>query len=87
MIAKEGVNGLSVSEPQSACRARGVQLLGLSEEQLKDQLGQASVLWSGGLGRFLPGEVVHSVQIKEAEVSQGIPAIVFSLILASIAEL
>ncbi|XP_066839615.1 LETM1 domain-containing protein LETM2, mitochondrial isoform X2 [Anser cygnoides] len=40
MIAKEGVNGLSVSEPQSACRARGVRLLGLSEEQLKDQLGQ-----------------------------------------------
>ncbi|XP_010073541.1 PREDICTED: LETM1 domain-containing protein LETM2, mitochondrial, partial [Pterocles gutturalis] len=40
MIAKEGVNGLSVSELQSACRARGMRSLGLSEEQLKEQLGQ-----------------------------------------------
>ncbi|XP_061871804.1 LETM1 domain-containing protein LETM2, mitochondrial [Colius striatus] len=40
MIAKEGVNGLSVSELQSACRARGMRSLGLSEEQLKEQLRQ-----------------------------------------------
>ncbi|XP_008941396.1 PREDICTED: LETM1 domain-containing protein 1 [Merops nubicus] len=40
MIAKEGVNGLSVSELQSACRARGMRSLGLSEEQLKEQLQQ-----------------------------------------------
>ncbi|XP_069733606.1 LETM1 domain-containing protein LETM2, mitochondrial isoform X2 [Phaenicophaeus curvirostris] len=40
MIAREGVNGLSVSELQSACRARGMRSLGLSEEQLKEQLGQ-----------------------------------------------
>ncbi|XP_042742209.1 LETM1 domain-containing protein LETM2, mitochondrial isoform X1 [Lagopus leucura] len=40
MIAKEGVNGLSVSELQSACRARGMRSLGLSEEQLKEQLKQ-----------------------------------------------
>ncbi|XP_044293620.1 LETM1 domain-containing protein LETM2, mitochondrial isoform X2 [Varanus komodoensis] len=40
MIAKEGVNGLSVSELQSACRARGMRSLGLSEEQLKEQLHQ-----------------------------------------------
>ncbi|XP_055676275.1 LETM1 domain-containing protein LETM2, mitochondrial isoform X1 [Falco peregrinus] len=40
MIAKEGVNGLSVSELQSACRARGMRSLGLSEEQLKEQLTQ-----------------------------------------------
>ncbi|XP_061449091.1 LETM1 domain-containing protein LETM2, mitochondrial isoform X2 [Rhineura floridana] len=40
MIAKEGVNGLSVSELQSACRARGMRSLGLTEEQLKDQLKQ-----------------------------------------------
>ncbi|KFQ57184.1 hypothetical protein N333_01671, partial [Nestor notabilis] len=45
LIAKEGVNGLSVSELQSACRARGMRSLGLSEEQLKEQLGQASTLW------------------------------------------
>ncbi|KGL90444.1 hypothetical protein N301_07108, partial [Charadrius vociferus] len=44
MIAKEGVNGLSVSELQSACRARGMRSLGLSEEQLKEQLRQASTL-------------------------------------------
>ncbi|KFQ49737.1 hypothetical protein N334_07009, partial [Pelecanus crispus] len=47
MIAKEGVNGLSVSELQSACRARGMRSLGLSEEQLKEQLRQASTLCSG----------------------------------------
>ncbi|KFQ68766.1 hypothetical protein N335_00471, partial [Phaethon lepturus] len=47
MIAKEGVSGLSVSELQSACRARGMRSLGLSEEQLKEQLRQASTLWSG----------------------------------------
>ncbi|NXP40701.1 LETM2 protein, partial [Leiothrix lutea] len=40
MIAKEGVSGLSVSELQSACRARGMRSLGLTEEQLKEQLGQ-----------------------------------------------
>ncbi|XP_028563544.2 LETM1 domain-containing protein LETM2, mitochondrial isoform X2 [Podarcis muralis] len=40
MIAKEGVNGLSVSELQSACRARGMRSLGLTEEQLKEQLNQ-----------------------------------------------
>ncbi|XP_050839001.1 LETM1 domain-containing protein LETM2, mitochondrial isoform X2 [Serinus canaria] len=40
MIAKEGVSGLSVPELQSACRARGMRSLGLSEEQLKEQLGQ-----------------------------------------------
>ncbi|XP_009076780.1 PREDICTED: LETM1 domain-containing protein LETM2, mitochondrial-like, partial [Acanthisitta chloris] len=40
MIAKEGVGVLSVSELQSACRARGMRSLGLSEEQLKEQLGQ-----------------------------------------------
>ncbi|KGL83741.1 hypothetical protein N309_10375, partial [Tinamus guttatus] len=43
MIAKEGVNGLSVSELQSACRARGMRSLGLSAEQLKEQLRQANL--------------------------------------------
>ncbi|KAK2513179.1 Letm2 [Columba guinea] len=46
MITKEGVGGLSVSELQSACRARGMRSLGLSEEQLKEQLRQASALCS-----------------------------------------
>lgn len=53
MIAKEGVSGLSVSELQSACRARGMPSLGLSEEQLKEQLGQVSVPKSwAGVARF-----------------------------------
>ncbi|XP_048186717.1 LETM1 domain-containing protein LETM2, mitochondrial isoform X4 [Perognathus longimembris pacificus] len=37
MIAKEGVKDLSVSELQSACRARGMRSLGLTEEQLRQQ--------------------------------------------------
>ncbi|XP_060038448.1 LETM1 domain-containing protein LETM2, mitochondrial isoform X2 [Erinaceus europaeus] len=37
-IAKEGVSALSVSELQSACRARGMRSLGLTEEQLRQQL-------------------------------------------------
>ncbi|XP_047407129.1 LETM1 domain-containing protein LETM2, mitochondrial isoform X1 [Sciurus carolinensis] len=38
MIAKEGVKALSVSELQSACRTRGMRSLGLTEEQLQQQL-------------------------------------------------
>ncbi|XP_019482368.1 PREDICTED: LETM1 domain-containing protein LETM2, mitochondrial isoform X4 [Hipposideros armiger] len=38
IIAKEGVNALSVSELQAACRARGMRSLGLTEEQLRQQL-------------------------------------------------
>nr|XP_019603669.1 PREDICTED: LETM1 domain-containing protein LETM2, mitochondrial isoform X3 [Rhinolophus sinicus] len=38
VIAKEGVNALSVSELQAACRARGMRSLGLTEEQLRQQL-------------------------------------------------
>ncbi|XP_046319834.1 LOW QUALITY PROTEIN: LETM1 domain-containing protein LETM2, mitochondrial [Marmota monax] len=38
IIAKEGVKTLSVSELQSACRARGMRSLGLTEEQLQQQL-------------------------------------------------
>ncbi|XP_074064950.1 LETM1 domain-containing protein LETM2, mitochondrial isoform X2 [Macrotis lagotis] len=40
IIAQEGVNSLSVSELQSACRARGMRSLGLSEKKLKEQLTQ-----------------------------------------------
>ena len=47
VIAKEGVNALSVSELQAACRARGMLSLGLTEGQLRQQLTEAS-------GRF-PG--------------------------------
>ncbi|XP_037022870.2 LETM1 domain-containing protein LETM2, mitochondrial isoform X5 [Artibeus jamaicensis] len=38
MIAKEGVSVLTVSELQAACRARGMRSLGLTEEQLRQQL-------------------------------------------------
>ncbi|XP_040826541.1 LETM1 domain-containing protein LETM2, mitochondrial [Ochotona curzoniae] len=37
-IAKEGLRTLSVSELQAACRARGMLSLGLTEEQLRQQL-------------------------------------------------
>ena len=43
MIAKEGVSALSVSELQAACRARGMRSLGLTVEQLKQQLTEAKV--------------------------------------------
>ncbi|XP_078421732.1 LETM1 domain-containing protein LETM2, mitochondrial isoform X1 [Cetorhinus maximus] len=40
MIAKEGCNFLTVSELQTACRARGMRSLGLTEKQLHEQLTQ-----------------------------------------------
>ncbi|KAG8512434.1 LETM1 domain-containing protein LETM2, mitochondrial, partial [Galemys pyrenaicus] len=42
IIAKEGVSALSVSELQAACRARGMRSLGLTEEQLRQQLTEAT---------------------------------------------
>ncbi|KFO37073.1 LETM1 domain-containing protein LETM2, mitochondrial [Fukomys damarensis] len=41
IIAKEGLKDLSVSELQAACRARGMRSLGLTEEQLQQQLTEA----------------------------------------------
>ncbi|XP_051897153.1 LETM1 domain-containing protein LETM2, mitochondrial isoform X2 [Pristis pectinata] len=40
MIAKEGCETLTVSELQTACRARGMRSLGLTEKQLREQLTQ-----------------------------------------------
>ncbi|XP_030057787.1 LETM1 domain-containing protein LETM2, mitochondrial isoform X2 [Microcaecilia unicolor] len=40
MISTEGIDGLSVSELQAASRARGMRSLGLTEEQLKEQIAQ-----------------------------------------------
>lgn len=40
MIHLEGVDSLSQSELQAACRARGMRALGVSEERLKAQLNQ-----------------------------------------------
>ncbi|XP_027453788.1 LETM1 domain-containing protein LETM2, mitochondrial isoform X2 [Zalophus californianus] len=41
VIAREGVSALSVSELQAACRARGMRSLGLTEEQLRQQLTES----------------------------------------------
>ncbi|XP_018109059.1 LETM1 domain-containing protein LETM2, mitochondrial isoform X2 [Xenopus laevis] len=40
MISKEGVENLTVAELQAASRARGMRSLGLTEEQLKEQIKQ-----------------------------------------------
>uniref|UniRef100_A0A8C5N3G2 Leucine zipper and EF-hand containing transmembrane protein 2 n=1 Tax=Leptobrachium leishanense TaxID=445787 RepID=A0A8C5N3G2_9ANUR len=40
MIAKEGVNNLTVAELQAVSRTRGMRSLGLTEEQLKEQINQ-----------------------------------------------
>ncbi|XP_047660969.1 LETM1 domain-containing protein LETM2, mitochondrial isoform X1 [Tachysurus fulvidraco] len=40
MISKEGVSAMSVAELQSACRSRGMRALGLSTDQLREQLQQ-----------------------------------------------
>ncbi|XP_018427903.1 PREDICTED: LETM1 domain-containing protein LETM2, mitochondrial [Nanorana parkeri] len=40
MISKEGVDVLTVAELQGASRTRGMRSLGLTEEQLKDQMKQ-----------------------------------------------
>ncbi|KAM5170591.1 LETM1 domain-containing protein LETM2, mitochondrial isoform 2-T4 [Mantella aurantiaca] len=40
MISKEGADSLTVAELQAASRTRGMRSLGLTEEQLKDQMKQ-----------------------------------------------
>uniref|UniRef100_A0AAV2MPK4 Letm1 RBD domain-containing protein n=1 Tax=Knipowitschia caucasica TaxID=637954 RepID=A0AAV2MPK4_KNICA len=40
MIAAEGVAAMSVSELQGACRSRGMRSLGLTEDQLRQQMQQ-----------------------------------------------
>ncbi|KAM3926401.1 LETM1 domain-containing protein LETM2, mitochondrial [Leptodactylus fuscus] len=40
MISKEGVDNLTVAELQAASRTRGMRSLGLTEEQLRDQVKQ-----------------------------------------------
>ncbi|XP_051943006.1 mitochondrial proton/calcium exchanger protein isoform X2 [Hippocampus zosterae] len=40
LIAEEGVESLNVNEVQSACRVRGMRSLGVTEERLREQLGQ-----------------------------------------------
>nr|XP_027204065.1 mitochondrial proton/calcium exchanger protein-like [Dermatophagoides pteronyssinus] len=40
MIAREGIDSLTVSELQQACRSRGMRALGISEDRLRFQLSQ-----------------------------------------------
>ncbi|XP_039897674.1 mitochondrial proton/calcium exchanger protein isoform X3 [Simochromis diagramma] len=40
LIAEEGVESLNVNEVQAACRVRGMRSLGVTEERLREQLGQ-----------------------------------------------
>uniref|UniRef100_H0XL53 Mitochondrial proton/calcium exchanger protein n=1 Tax=Otolemur garnettii TaxID=30611 RepID=H0XL53_OTOGA len=40
MIAEEGVDSLNLKELQSACMARGMRALGVTEDRLRDQLKQ-----------------------------------------------
>ncbi|CAG5866867.1 unnamed protein product [Menidia menidia] len=40
LIAEEGVTSLNVNEVQAACRVRGMRSLGVTEERLREQLGQ-----------------------------------------------
>ena len=40
MIATEGVPAMSVSELQAACRSRGMRSLGLTTDQLRQQMQQ-----------------------------------------------
>uniref|UniRef100_A0A673GZG6 LETM1 domain-containing protein LETM2, mitochondrial-like n=1 Tax=Sinocyclocheilus rhinocerous TaxID=307959 RepID=A0A673GZG6_9TELE len=43
MIAKEGVTTMTVAELQAACRSRGMRSLGLTTDQLRQQLQQVCV--------------------------------------------
>ncbi|XP_042357093.1 mitochondrial proton/calcium exchanger protein isoform X2 [Plectropomus leopardus] len=40
LIAEEGVESLNVNEVQAACRVRGMRSLGVTEDRLREQLGQ-----------------------------------------------
>lgn len=43
MIAAEGVPAMSVSELQAACRSRGMRSLGLTTDQLQQQMQQVGL--------------------------------------------
>ena len=74
VIQKEGIDSLTIPELQSACRARGMRALGLSEIRLKSQLLQwlalslnqrvppSLLLLSRAL--YLPDNILPSDQLK-----------------------
>uniref|UniRef100_A0A670YZM5 Letm1 RBD domain-containing protein n=1 Tax=Pseudonaja textilis TaxID=8673 RepID=A0A670YZM5_PSETE len=71
MIAKEGVNGLSVSELQSACRARGMRSLGLTEDQLKEQLNQVKEYPKVSGGFIIRTGLSLRASVWDAKMGQG----------------
>ena len=74
LIQKEGIDSLTIPELQSACRARGMRALGVSEIRLKSQLLQwldlsldqrvppSLLLLSRAL--YLPDDILPSDQLK-----------------------
>lgn len=44
LISEEGVDSLSVTEVQAACRVRGMRSLGVTEQRLREQLGQVRTI-------------------------------------------
>lgn len=40
IISREGINNLSVTELQIACKERGMRALGLTQEKLRTQLNE-----------------------------------------------
>jgi LETM1 and EF-hand domain-containing protein 1, mitochondrial len=74
LIQKEGIDSLTIPELQSACRARGMRALGISEIRLKSQLLQwldlslnqrvppSLLLLSRAL--YLPDDILPSDQLK-----------------------
>lgn len=56
MIAAEGVPAMSVSELQAACRSRGMRSLGLTTDQLRQQMQQVRNWLGQTKGIFNDGE-------------------------------
>ncbi|XP_078094622.1 LETM1 domain-containing protein LETM2, mitochondrial [Mustelus asterias] len=78
MIAKEGCKFLTVSELQTACRARGMRSLGLTEKQLRDQLTQWLELHLKEKvppSLLLLSRAMYLTDIKPKSVTQKVPKI------------
>uniref|UniRef100_A0AAX7V7W9 Mitochondrial proton/calcium exchanger protein n=1 Tax=Astatotilapia calliptera TaxID=8154 RepID=A0AAX7V7W9_ASTCA len=58
LIAEEGVESLNVNEVQAACRVRGMRSLGVTEERLREQLGQVTTT----LGYKVAGSTLSSTR-------------------------
>lgn len=69
MIAAEGVAAMSVSELQAACRSRGMRSLGLTTDQLRQQLQQVSnpvfALMSDNAGSSRSYRIMKNIRAKQ----------------------